>query len=145
MFLSFLKEKARKWLFKEELDKLVDLENKYREMVDLSRKNYGLCETAHKLSAESITRCNAATNELEDCRKLINSIVDVGVDVGYHSDDHSWAVVCVAGKPEYVKFVPLTGQDARGILDYLKHFEYSNKIIDSPFAFKDMVKNYFTK
>lgn len=142
-------KKIRAWLknklFGEELDKLAELEKKYREIVDLQRNSYKLCEDAHRVSAESITRCNAATNELEECRKLMNSICDVGVDVGYNSDDHSWAVVCIAGKPEYVKFIPLTGRDARGVLDYLKHFEYSNRIIDSPFAFKDKIKNYLIK
>lgn len=142
-------EKIKAWLknklFGEELDKLTELEKKYREIIDLQRNSYKLCEDAHKISAESITRCNTATNELEECRKLMNSICDVGVDVEFTSNAHSWAVVCIAGKPEYVKFVPLTGRDAMGVLDYLKHFEYSNRIIDSPFAFKDMVKNYFIK
>ena len=60
----------------------------------------------------------------------------------HHSQDHSWAVVCIAGKPEYVKFIPLNYDTAKDVLRFLKQFEYSNKVIDSPIAFKYMVKDY---
>lgn len=143
--LEKIKVYLRNWLLKEELNKLTELENKYRETVDLQHQTYRLCEDAHRISAESITRCNVATNELEDCKKLMNSICDVGVDVGFHSDDHSWAVICAHGKIDYLKFIPLTGKDVREIAQFLKHFEYSNRAIDSPFAYKDMIDNYILK
>ena len=137
-----IKDYLRNWLLKEEIDKLTELENKYRETVDLQHQTYRLCEDAHKISAESITRCNVAINELEDCKKLMNSICDVGVGVGFHSDDHSWAVICAHVKIEYLKFVPLAGKDVREIANFLKHFEYSNRAIDSPFGYKDMINDY---
>ena len=68
-----------------------------------------------------------------------------GVDVGFHSDDHSWAVICIAGRPEYVKFLPLKHKDTMEIVRFLKQFQYSNKVIDSPFGFKEMVENYILK
>ena len=43
------------------------------------------------------------------------------------------------GHPEYVKFIPLSHKDAQDILDFLKRFRYSDRVIDSPFAFRDMV------
>lgn len=30
-------------------------------------------------------------------------------------------------------------EDARDILDFLKHFKYSDRVVDSPFAFRSMV------
>ena len=31
------------------------------------------------------------------------------------------------------------------IVRFLKQFQYSNKVIDSPFGFKEMVENYILK
>lgn len=45
------------------------------------------------------------------------------------------------GKPEYIKFVPLGGADTREIINFLKRFQYSNHIIDSPFGFRDVIAN----
>ena len=70
--------------------------------------------------------------------------MDIGVDVGFHSDDHSWAVVCIKGHPEYVKFMPIHGEDAKDIIDFLKQFQGSNQVVDSPFYFKDMINHYAT-
>lgn len=75
---------------------------------------------------------------VNDCHQLINSMMDVGTDIHLHSD-HSWAVVCIKGHPEYVSFMPLSHRDAHEVLELLKRFRYSNRVIDSPFAFKDMV------
>ena len=83
--------------------------------------------------------------EIEECRRLLTQFVDVGVDVSFHSDDHSWAVICIAGKPEYVKFMPLAHKDAKGVLDFLKQFQYSRQVIDSPFAFREMVRDRIFK
>ncbi len=34
--------------------------------------------------------------------RLIEKLVDVGVDI--HTQSDSWVVLCLAGKPEYVEF-----------------------------------------
>lgn len=62
---------------------------------------------------------------------MMNSMIDVGTDIGFYSDDHSWAVVCIKGHPEYVKFIPLSHRDAHEVLEFLKHFKYSDRVIDS--------------
>ena len=72
-------------------------------------------------------------------------MIDVGTDVGFHSDDHSWAVVCIKGHSEYVKFIPLSHKGARDVLDFLKRFRYSDRVVDSPFAFRDMVDHCIMK
>lgn len=97
-------------------------------------------ESTNRLRLASIQLGNSE-KEIEECRRLLTQFVDIGVDVGFHSDDHSWAVICIAGKTEYVKFMPLAHKDARYVLDFLKQFQYSRQVIDSPFAFREMVKD----
>lgn len=126
-----IKDKIKEWLFKEEIQRINNFEK--------------------SLSAEeNRMRCAAiqlhdAEKEIEECRKLLTQFVDIGVDVGFCSNDHSWAVICIAGRPEYVKFLPLTGGDARDVLSFLKRFEYSKRIIDSPIAFRRMLDDKFLK
>ena len=38
-----------------------------------------------------------------------------------------------------MKFIPLSHKDARDVLDFLKHFKYSYRVVDSPFGFRDMI------
>lgn len=52
-----------------------------------------------------------------------------------HFENHSWAIISIQGKPEYVKFVNLSNQDMRSIHNFLKQFERTNTIIDSPIPF----------
>ena len=125
-FKERLREKLRNWLFTEELSKLESAEEKYKEAEDLCKRATGYFKAAKEEYAWGIQLT-------DECQKMMNSMVDVGIDVGFHSDDHSWAVVCIKGHPEYVKFAPLLHNDARDILDFLKRFEYSNRVVDSPF------------
>ena len=78
-------------------------------------------------------------------KKMYNQITDVAVDVGFHDSEHSWAVVCIAGRPEYVKFIPLSGTDARTVMNFLRQFQYSRLIVDSPLRFKDELQRYLYK
>ena len=112
-----IRGKLRAWLFENELK---DLQKSTIQM-QMARNQYS---DAYKL--------------VDDCHKMMNSMIDVGTDVGFYSD-HSWAVVCIKGHPEYVSFMPLSHRDAHEVLELLKRFRYSNRVIDSPFAFRDMV------
>lgn len=76
-------------------------------------------------------------------KKMYNQITDVAVDVGFHDSEHSWAVVCIAGRPEYVKFIPLSRADARTVMNFLRQFQYSQLIVDSPLRFKDELQRCF--
>lgn len=125
------KNKIKEWLFKEEIQRI-------------NRMEQSLANEENRMRCAAI-QLNNAEKEIEECRKLITQFVDVGVDVGFYSDDHSWAVVCISGHPEYVKFLPLNNRDARDVLKFLKQFEYSKQIIDSPFAFRQMVKDRIFK
>ena len=50
--------------------------------------------------------------------------------------------MCIKGRPEYVKFLPLSYKDARDVLEFLKRFRYSDRVVDSSFAFRNMVDHY---
>lgn len=131
-----LKEKLKNWLFADEIQRINYIE-----------KNIG--ESVHRFRMASVQLGDAenqlhnAEKEVEECRRLITQLVDIGVDVGFHTEEHSWAVVCIAGKQEYVKFLPLETRDSRDVLRFLKQFGYSRQIIDSPIAFRGMLKNKF--
>ena len=133
-----IKNKIKEWLFKDELLEINKLNEKHNILQNdfLDAKNrlkeaqYAYRE-AYKLS--------------EDAQKLVNSIVDVGTDIGFRSDDHSWAVICIQGKTDYVKFMPLQHKDARDVAEFLKNFKYSNRCTDSPFGYKEMINDYIYK
>lgn len=126
-----IKEKIKEWLFSAEILRIKQLEKQIEE-------------STSRLRLASNQLCNSE-KEIEECRRLLTQFIDIGVDVGFRSDDHSWAVICIAGRPEYVKFMPLTNRDARGVLDFLKQFQYSRQIIDSPIAFREMVRDRIFK
>lgn len=131
-----LKEKLKNWLFADEIKRINSIERTIEDSVHRFRM-------ASVQLGDAENQLHSAEKEIEECRRLITQLVDIGVDVGFHSEDHSWAVICIEGHPEYVKFLPLTHRDARGVLDFLKQFQYSRQVIDSPIAFKGMLKNRF--
>ena len=112
-----IRDKLRAWLFETELKDL----QKATIQMQMARNEYS---DAYRL--------------VNDCHQLMNSMMDIGTDIHLHSE-HSWAVVCIKGHPEYVSFMPLSHRDAHEVLELLKRFRYSNRVIDSPFAFRDMV------
>lgn len=124
-----LRNKLKKWLFADEIQRINSIEKTVEDV-------------AHRIRIASV-QLDSAEKEVEECRKLLTQFVDIGVDVGFHTEDHSWAVICIAGKQEYVKFLPLNSGDARDVLRFLKQFEYSRQVIDSPIAFKSMLKDRF--
>ena len=127
-----IRDKLRHWLLEDDLFQVEAAKKSYNDAV---RK----CVCANiQLSDATVTYKNSY-KLVDDCHKMMNSMVDVGTDVGFCSDDHSWAVVCIKGRPEYVSFIPLSHRDAHEVLEFLKRFRYSNRVIDSPFAFRDMV------
>lgn len=67
----------------------------------------------------------------EDKVDAIRMLLQVGVDVHqYHG--RSWAVICIAGKAEYVQFVDLGKEDARAIKNFVGQFDRDNVCVDCP-------------
>ena len=64
--------------------------------------------------------------------KFLESLVSSGIDV--HVKSESWAVLCLAGKPEFVKFYRLPQKDMQYLLDTMRELEkrYGNVISDVP-------------
>lgn len=135
-----LKEKLKNWLFADEIKRIQILETCYKDQIDWCKDR---ADESYRASERARLSYQRSEKEVEECRKLLTQLVDIGVDVGFHSEDHSWAVICIEGHPEYVKFLPLNHGDARDVLIFLKQFEYSKRIVDSPIAFKGMLKNRF--
>ena len=92
---------------------------------------------------EAARQCQISIQQNKEMKKMYNQLTDVAVDVGFHDSEHSWAVVCIAGRPEYVKFIPLSRADARTVMNFLRQFQYSQLIVDSPLRFKDELQRYF--
>lgn len=128
-----LRYKLRNWLFKEELDKINFIEKELNQSLERLRLSTIQAEKANELSKESYD-----TNV--QLQRLITPLLDIGTDVEFR-EDHSWAVVCIKGKPEYVKFMPLNSGETREVINFLKRYERSNHIIDSPLAFRHIIKN----
>ena len=38
--------------------------------------------------------------------------------------------------------MPLSSDDARNVIRFLQRFKYSNRVIDSPFGFKNMINDH---
>lgn len=136
-----IKDKLKKWLFSEELNELqteIDhVKKEYDWLKDVTSNSMNLLNAAR-------SDCNLATEEIKRCKEMMNQICDVGLDVA-RDEYHSWAVVCIHGKMDFVKFVPLNHSDIREVEQFLKRFEYSNRVIDSPFACHGMIKDLIAR
>lgn len=134
--LQKFKEKIRKWLLEILQPDIDALKNEIDESTTTLRFATNNCN-------EAVRQCQISTQQNEEMKKMYNHITDVAVDVGFHDSEHSWAVVCVEGRSEYVKFIPLSGADARTVMNFLRQFQYSKLIVDSPLRFKDELQRYF--
>lgn len=72
----------------------------------------------------------AANRGLENRISQMEKLVQVGVDIHCQSD--SWAVICIEGKPDYVKFVRLPKDDIRAIQRFLNQFKGRRSVVDVP-------------
>jgi hypothetical protein len=126
--MRWLKEKIKQWLIKEVLKEEIQKLNQAQACY-----NRASC------------LCEESLENNREMQKMFNEITDVAVDVNMGRNEHSWAVVCIAGKPEYVKFIPLNRNDARSVIDFLNQFQYSKHIVDSPIKFRHMLNDYFLK
>ena len=76
-------------------------------------------------------------------RNTIQNVVHVGSDVYHPPDGRSWAVICIEGKINIVKFVELNRNDAREVMDFLKRYEAGRHCVDTPY--KEMFYDGFFK
>lgn len=131
--MRWLKEKIKQWLIKEVLKEEIQKLNEEIQKLNHAQACYNRASCL----------CEESLENNREMQKMFNEITDVAVDVNMVKDEHSWAVVCIAGKPEYVKFIPLSKNDARSVSYFLKRFQYSKHIVDSPIGFRRMLNDYF--
>ena len=129
-----MRDKLRLWLLEDDLFQVEAAKKSYNDAVEK-------CEYANRQLADTAITYKNSHKLVDDCHQLINSMMDVGTDIHLHSD-HSWAVVCIKGHPEYVSFMPLSSGDARDVIRFLQQFKYSDRVIDSPFGFKNMINDH---
>jgi hypothetical protein len=132
-----IKEKIKNWLFADELKDIQELKNQYEHII----KKY---EYSESLLTEARKEHMKSRDIIVDCHKYMNSICDVGTDIGLYND-HSWAVICIHGKIDYVRFIDMRREDVMTITKFLKNFEYSNRVTDSPLNYKVMLEDMIIK
>ena len=82
----------------------------------------------HKNLKNDISHFQDSVNTLHN---TVENVVHIGTDVYKSENGHSWAVICVEGKMNIIKFIDLNRKDARDIFDFLKHFEGGKHCIDA--------------
>lgn len=110
--------------------------NIFRRVKEVERETYTLridevnnCGRVEGL-AQKIRQLDEQIKTLHNQQKYIMETIDVGVDV--HTKSNSWAVICVGGKKEYIKFFEIpTKENAIQLRSMLRDFEKSNLIVDS--------------
>lgn len=113
MIKKYIIKKLIKWL---------DLENIKGDI----KRNYREFKAFKKISHEDMGIIQSQIHN-------INQLYSVGVDVGIR-DHRNWAVICIEGKPNYVRFVDLGRNEVREVQRFLKQFEGSNRMVDAPYG-----------
>lgn len=113
------------------INELVNLFDKYIDTNDNTFQEIN--RNMYKLNTE----CNNKISHFQDSVNVLHStvenVVHIGTDVRHNTNEHSWAVVCVEGKMNIVKFVSLERKDGIHMLDFLKQFEAGKHCIDTPY------------
>ena len=147
--------KIKRWLFKDiikefeaeiyYLKNIIDNCIKYDDNISNKIEDHEKVLSAHR---KEMTRLHYNFEEAKrayvSAKELLNSHLEIGIDI-YPQSKTSWAVICLDGKPEYLKFVALDNRNIKDIAMFLKQFEGSKNTIDSPFGHKDMINDYILK
>ncbi|MBD5589250.1 hypothetical protein [Clostridium botulinum] len=118
-----IKVKIIKWL---ELD---IFKEEYKQYINKNE------EDKFRLKNSINNNYNEHSEQIDALNRTLKSVVSIGTDVTRNNcnTDRSWAVVCIESKrANIVKFVDLYGQDYIRILDFLKQYECSRRVIDAP-------------
>jgi len=83
---------------------------------------------------------NNSTNDISHCQESVNilhntieNVVHIGTDVYKPNQGHSWAIICIEGKMNIVKFIDLERRDAIDVMQFLKRYEAGRHCIDTPY------------
>ena len=115
-----------------------DILSEFKEIVAETKKDVTYI---NKMYADMRKMADDLSNRhkyLVDFERRIKEMFGVGVDF-HPSSDENWAVICLKGKPEYVRFVDLRGKDVRELQLFLKHF--GSPVIDAPFGIAQLFRD----
>jgi len=101
-----MKKLLKKWLG------IADIENRLLEQL-----------TKNELQDQKIKQLQYKISEFE---KLVN----IGVDVNMIKSP-SWAIVCLRGNPDTVKYFEFDKNEAKSIADFMSRYSRANQIIDA--------------
>ena len=129
-FKIWLRNKLKSYL------KIDKLENDYKKLINDHEKlmiEFNDYKIKNDYSVENINKdVSNNTYAINTLHTTIENVVHIGTDVRQYNGEHSWAVICIEGKMNIVKFIDLNGRYARDILDFLKQFEAGRHCIDTP-------------
>lgn len=130
-FKLWLKTKLRNYL---EIDSNVEsIKNEINNNESTNKAQFDLLNkwinNTHRNLKTDISHFQESVNTLH---RTVENVVHIGTDVRFNEREHSWAVVCIEGKINIVKFVDLNRNDSRYVLDFLKQFEAGRHCVDTP-------------
>ena len=124
--------------------RLMILEGQYDKQIQINKdtyenainleKNLDRCIGATSACSSKVENIDTYTKEsIDRIHRTVESVVSIGTDVHIHDYTNSWAVVCIEGNVNMVKFVDLRRGEARDVLRFLKQFEVGKHCIDTPY------------
>jgi len=78
-------------------------------------------------------------NEQHVLMGILNTGFDVVPPDRTHRYGHGWAVINIAGKPEYTQFYDLNPSNASELVSILRKFKKTNRVIDTPPMLRPMM------
>jgi len=143
-FKTWLRNKFREYLGIDNLEsnfinhetfnsiRFYDIEEDYENKIQILEKDIlKRLQLINSYLSSDIKYCKEGIDTLHN---TIENVVHIGTDVreNYSNREHSWAVVCIEGKINIVKFVDLNRNDGKYVLEFLKQFEAGRHCIDTP-------------
>lgn len=125
--IKIIKEKLYNFF---SLEKII--ENKVREEVEQAKREF----------YNAKRELDDAIYNYKQAKKIVDDIIQVGVDVDLYNPNNNWAVICIGGNTDYVRFIDMSGSNIREILSFLRQFEPRSLKVDAPYNLK---KQAFTK
>lgn len=117
-----------------------DVESEVSRISGLSNQNKDKINSVRRSTNSMRSQLDDTSKAMSDVYKTVESVVSLGADIQPNSHhDRSWAVICVEGKMNIVKFLPLDHRDARDMLQYLRRFKTSKSVIDTPPFWNDFI------
>ena len=135
---NWLREKLILFLGIEELLKIFDkhIDHNHEMFEELYTKIADVKEDTIKNTSVILNigqEVSHLQNSISTLENTVKNVVSIGVDQHPQGSEQSWAVICIEGNYNVVKFVDLKGQPTKDILNFLKQFEVSRRVIDSPY------------